>query len=87
MNLSFNALITQVDKRMEQSYFERDERRDEGHANAEDRGEDEEGCDGAEQRDDGLHEESSQRGNNATGVSRSGGVDGEGGTQVRSKYD
>ena len=83
MNLSCNASFTQVDNQMEQSDHEGNERRrDEGHP--EDRGEDEEGCNGKEQRDDGVHEESGQRGDDAASVSRSGGVDDERGTQVRS---
>ena len=85
--LSCNASFTQVDNQMEQSDHEGNERRrDEGHAEGhpEDRGEDEEGCNGKEQRDDGVHEESGQRGDDAASVSRSGGVDDERGTQVRS---
>ena len=88
---------------MEQSDLGRSERRrDEGYANPEDRGTDEEGCNEEEgrgeedreeednekeQRDVGEQEESDQKGDFVASPLRSGGVDGERGTQVRSKCD
>ena len=82
MDLSYNQLFAQDDILNEQSDLEENERQQhERDANAVEKGREEEDNE-KEQRDVGEQEESDQIGDFVASPLRSGGVDGEGGTQV-----